>query len=391
MLYADLDDDGQIETPEEILWEGHYYPFGMEMKGPWMDQPTQETNYKYNGIEKEEHHGLNINIAAYRVLDPAVGQWCSVDPKAEVLGGMSPYQAMNNNPVSMSDPDGDLAFLAVVGIGATIGAGTHTMSHLIQNNGTFQNWNWGAFVGSIVAGGVGAGVSGALANVGIGGFAGGFGTGAASGLTQSTVSGLINGNLDGGVIAQSTFMGGLIGGTISGIGAAIDGRNFGDGSKLLETDVLASDLTIGDVKQNAKYNCGPACGESIDGTLTQDNIRDWFGGDPNTTGIADAYLWQEFANRTGKRVIGTANLGDPTTVANSMNSGAKIVATLRNADVNAAGHSVVLKSVTKKTFEKLNGKIVHRYSVGIMNPSVGHVTSRSWSSMSRVNRFFIFR
>ena len=306
--------------------------------------------------------------------------------------GLSPYNSMLNSPMVNADPMGDEPItLAAIAIGMAIGAGTHTASHLIQNNGTFQNWNWGAFAGSIVAGGIGAGVSGALANAGIGGFAGGFGTGAASGLAQSTVSGLINKNLDGGVIAQSTLMGGLIGGTISGIGAAIDGRNFGDGSKLLETDVLASDLSIADVKQNAKYNCSPACGESIDGTLTQDNIRDWFGGNPETTGIPDVDMWRKFADRTGKRMISSANLGDPATVASSINSGAKIVATLRNADVNAAGHSVVLKSVTKRTFEKLNGKIVHRYSVGIMNPSVGRVTSRSWGSMSRVNRFFILR
>lgn len=393
LIYSDLNGDGIPQVPSEIIQEEHYLPFGMKMVGPWMGAgAAEETKYGYNGIEHVDEFDLGVNMAFYRTLDPLTGRWWQVDPKAESFMGLSPYNSMGNSPMTFADPMGDEPItLAAILIGAAIGAGTHTASHLIQNNGTFQNWNWGAFAGSVVAGGVGAGVSGALANAGIGGFAGGFGTGAASGFAQSTVSGLINGNLDGGIIAQSTFMGGLIGGTISGIGAAIDGRNFGDGSELLETEVLASDQLIGDVEQNAKYNCGPACGESIDGTLTQDNIRDWFGGNPETTGIPDADLWQEFANRTGKRVIGTANLGDPATVASSMNSGAKIVSTLRNADINAAGHSVVLKSVTKKTFAKLNGRIVHRYSVGTMNPSVGRVTSRSWGSFSRANRFFIFR
>jgi len=142
--------------------------------------------------------------------------------------GMSPYCSMNNNPISVVDPDGDLGF-AAIGIGMAIGALTNTASQVISNGG-FSNWNWGSFAGSVVAGGVGGGVSNALTNAGIGGFSGGAITGASSGFSQSLTSGLINGNLSGGGLAKSTFLGAGIGGTIQGLSAAIEGRTFWNGS-----------------------------------------------------------------------------------------------------------------------------------------------------------------
>jgi hypothetical protein len=32
MMYTDLNNDGIIATPTEILWEGQYYPFGLAHK-----------------------------------------------------------------------------------------------------------------------------------------------------------------------------------------------------------------------------------------------------------------------------------------------------------------------------------------------------------------------
>lgn len=110
ITYIDQNSNGKIETPSEITWEGHYYPFGMEMEGPWMSGSAEEIKYKYNGIEKVEDHGLDVNMATFRTLDPAAGVWWSVDPKAEALASMSPYNAMGNNPVSNMDPEGDFFF-----------------------------------------------------------------------------------------------------------------------------------------------------------------------------------------------------------------------------------------------------------------------------------------
>ncbi len=55
-------------------------------------------------------------MATYRSLDPALGMWLGVDPKAEALYGLSPYQAMGNNPITQVDPEGDI-FFAIPQIG----------------------------------------------------------------------------------------------------------------------------------------------------------------------------------------------------------------------------------------------------------------------------------
>lgn len=137
VMYSDLNSDGQIESSEEILWEGHYYPFGMEMNGPWMDKPEKEINYKFNGIEKVDNFGLDINMATFRTLDPAIGRWWSVDPKAEHDMATSTYASMYNNPISFTDPEGDcpvcLIPLIAAGIGGTINLGSQFLKGNVTN------------------------------------------------------------------------------------------------------------------------------------------------------------------------------------------------------------------------------------------------------------------
>ncbi|PSK86883.1 RHS repeat protein, partial [Taibaiella chishuiensis] len=94
----------------KLLEEDHYYPFGLTVG---IDQAAQtnlpEQPYKYQGIELERHFGLEMYETFYRGLDPQLGRFMQVDPKAEAGYSMSPYVAMDNNPVSKIDPLGDLA------------------------------------------------------------------------------------------------------------------------------------------------------------------------------------------------------------------------------------------------------------------------------------------
>ena len=182
-----------------------------------------------------------MNLATYRGLDPTLGRWWQVDPKAEAAYSHSPYNSMFNNPVSMSDPEGDLPFLAVVAIGATTSVFSNGLSNISQGNGFFNGAGKAALWGGI----------GAAASLGVGsvfGATGSFtkelGRAGAHALTQGGISaaqggsflrGALSGGISSGIGSGIDALGGkaghqILGGGLSGgIGSVIGGGNFWQG------------------------------------------------------------------------------------------------------------------------------------------------------------------
>lgn len=94
--------------PGPMLEETHYYPFGLPMAGISHKAIGKiENKYKFNGTQLNEDIGINIYETFYRSNDFQIGRWWQVDPKSEVTGMESPYNAFGNNPVSRVDPMGD--------------------------------------------------------------------------------------------------------------------------------------------------------------------------------------------------------------------------------------------------------------------------------------------
>ena len=102
---SDLNGNGILETPSEILQEKHYYPFGMTMEGPWM-QSGANNKYQYNGKELNEEFGLDLMDYGARWYDAAAARWWSVDPLAEKMNAWSGYNYGFDNPLKYIDPDG---------------------------------------------------------------------------------------------------------------------------------------------------------------------------------------------------------------------------------------------------------------------------------------------
>ncbi len=98
--------------PGPLLEETHYYPFGLTMAGissKALKPCYVENHYKYNGIEYDSSFGVDYYEAFYRDLDPQIGRWTTIDPKIEDRQeSISPYVSMNNNPVKLKDPKGDV-------------------------------------------------------------------------------------------------------------------------------------------------------------------------------------------------------------------------------------------------------------------------------------------
>jgi RHS repeat-associated protein len=80
----------------------------VELQGLGYQEPGIKVNkYLYNGMEYVDDLNLNIYSAFFRSYDPTIGRWWQMDPKSEKYMEWSPYHAMGNNPISISDPLGD--------------------------------------------------------------------------------------------------------------------------------------------------------------------------------------------------------------------------------------------------------------------------------------------
>ena len=101
-----------VHTRGAILEENHYYPFGMIMAGLSSKVAGGINNkYKYNGKELQngefsDGSGLESYDYGWRIQDPQIGRFSSVDPLSEKYNSVSPYCYVENNPISRIDLDG---------------------------------------------------------------------------------------------------------------------------------------------------------------------------------------------------------------------------------------------------------------------------------------------
>jgi RHS repeat-associated protein len=226
LWYADVDNNG-IASSTEILSQTNYYAYGMEMGN---SASGVGFNYKFNGIERVESY--QMDFALYRGLDPILGKWYQIDPKAEKVGyHMSPYCAMNGNPVTFSDPDGAEPITMLL-----IGAGISVITNGISNVANHQNFFAGAFKAAII------GAASSFLSMGLGEIFGAPGS-ILRELGRAGAHFVAQGGLSEATGSGSFVQSGLSAGISSMIGSGIGG--LGKNLKWSPTEIAASQIAGG--------------------------------------------------------------------------------------------------------------------------------------------------
>lgn len=77
------------------IQETDYYAFGLDIQ---RSLSGTENKYQYNGKEKQDQEKMYDYGA--RFYDPVIGRWNVVDPMAEKLYSVNPYNYTDNSPVN---------------------------------------------------------------------------------------------------------------------------------------------------------------------------------------------------------------------------------------------------------------------------------------------------
>lgn len=91
----------------ELVSSFNYYPFGMEQPGRVM-MDGNRYRYGYNGKEKDQtgEWGTTNYDYGFRIYNPAIAKFLSVDPLTKSYPWYTPYQFAGNTPIQAMDLDG---------------------------------------------------------------------------------------------------------------------------------------------------------------------------------------------------------------------------------------------------------------------------------------------
>jgi RHS repeat-associated protein len=108
LSYADNNNDGVITAGTEIVKESNYYPYGVRHLG--YNGGIYSTNLgekkQFTGAEYQDDNSIDWYDVSARNYDPTLGRWMNLDPLAEQMRSISPYNYAFNSPMLFTDPDG---------------------------------------------------------------------------------------------------------------------------------------------------------------------------------------------------------------------------------------------------------------------------------------------
>ena len=89
----------------DVATANDYYPGGMQMPGRTLNSDAYR--YGFNGKENDKDiSSLTLYDYGFRIYNPSIGKFLSVDPLTENYPWYSPYHFAGNKPIAFVDMDG---------------------------------------------------------------------------------------------------------------------------------------------------------------------------------------------------------------------------------------------------------------------------------------------
>ncbi len=201
-----------------VTWSGDYYPFGAEYS-------SVGTADRYRFTQHELDTNTVLVYAKARYYHPAIGRFISTDP---VGGDQSSSQSWNryayveNNPLNMVDPDGQLANWAVGAlIGAAIGGGGELIRQAVAGEDINIRNIGAAAAGGLVSGAIAGGTFGAslIAQAGV---RGAVIAGSVSNVAGGAVQRELDSSQDTVALSDAMFIDAAVGGVGGGLGHTVE-------------------------------------------------------------------------------------------------------------------------------------------------------------------------
>jgi RHS repeat-associated protein len=115
---------------QALVWDAQFDPFGEEVS--IAGSATHPT--RFPGQYADPETGFSYNY--FRDYDPTIGRYLQSDPIG-LVGGLNTYLYVRANPLVLTDPTGEAAWVAPVVVGAGVGGAIDLVTQLYWND-----WEW---------------------------------------------------------------------------------------------------------------------------------------------------------------------------------------------------------------------------------------------------------
>ncbi|MEM6526522.1 MAG: RHS repeat-associated core domain-containing protein, partial [Bacteroidota bacterium] len=101
-------DDLKVTVEEHpVIETSDYYPFGLTHAGGFKRVTAKENRFKFSGKERIDDLDLGWDDFGARMYMSDIGRWGVMDNFADIYLNLSPYNYVANNPIILTDPDGN--------------------------------------------------------------------------------------------------------------------------------------------------------------------------------------------------------------------------------------------------------------------------------------------